>query len=206
MPDMYLTVKQAARAEFTEKRSRFIGTVAPVQNAEEALAFLGRVRKENRDARHNVYAFRLLDGTKRCSDDGEPQGTGGAPVLHVLETADVTNAILVVTRYFGGVLLGAGGLVRAYSNTAHLALSAAEIAVMEKQALVRARAAYPFHGKLMSFAESFGAKATDTEFAQDVTVRFVMPLQVCDAFCAQLYDFSAGKIKAEKIGEKFAEK
>ena len=206
MPDGYLAVKRLAEAEFTEKRSRFIGAVMPADTLPEVEAFLDSVRKTHRDARHNVFAYRLLTGAKRCSDDGEPQGTGGMPVLNVLEKAQVTNAVLVVTRYFGGVLLGAGGLVRAYSHTAHLALEKAGIAVMEKQALVRVETDYAFHGKLEAFAENFGAKITDTRFTERVTVFFVMPLADFAPFCAQLFDFSAGKVKAEKIGEKFAEK
>ena len=126
----YITVEKEAADQFVEKKSRFIGTCRPVQTEEEALEFINRLKTRYWDASHNVYAYiiRAKDGLpeiKRCSDDGEPQGTAGRPALEVLEREELTDVALVCTRYFGGILLGAGGLVRAYAHTAKIAVDAA---------------------------------------------------------------------------------
>ena len=118
----YRTVKAFGSAEFTEKRSRFIGWCQPVQTQEEAVAFVENIRSRHWDATHNVYAYRLRDGQlQRYSDDGEPQGTAGMPVLDVLQKSNLVDVVVVATRYFGGILLGGGGLVRAYSHTSSIA-------------------------------------------------------------------------------------
>ncbi len=123
----YKTVRAAASGELTEKRSRFIGYCKPVSTEEEATAFIASIRSRHWDARHNVYAYSLREGNlRRYSDDGEPSGTAGMPVLDVLQKSGVTDVCVVVTRYFGGVLLGTGGLVRAYSQAARLGLNAAQ--------------------------------------------------------------------------------
>lgn len=205
--ETYKTVHQNAVAEFTEKRSRFIGAVAPVRDESQAQAFIAEIRRQHRDARHNVFAYRLrAGGVKRYSDDGEPQGTAGVPVLDVLEKANVQDIVIVVTRYFGGILLGGGGLVRAYSHTAHLALEAGKIVLMERQTLFRAHVDYAFHGKLLKLLESFDAKVTNTEFAEDVTLEIVLPGEKAALLYDKVFDLSAGKVKLEKFGEKFAEK
>ena len=123
----YITLNQRAQDEFVERKSRFIGTATPVSTQEEAIAFIDEMRSKYWDATHNVYAYILRDGTKRYSDDGEPQGTAGVPVLDVLQKEGLTDLCVVVTRYFGGILLGAGGLVRAYSHGAKIAVDAAGI-------------------------------------------------------------------------------
>ena len=205
--ETYKTVHQNAVAEFTEKRSRFIGAVAPVRDELQAQTFITEIRRQHRDARHNVFAYRLrAGGVKRYSDDGEPQGTAGVPVLDVLEKADILDAVIVVTRYFGGILLGGGGLVRAYSHTAHLALEAAGIVVMQQQTVFRANVDYAFHGKLLKLLESFDAKVLKTEFTQDVTLEIVLPGEKATLLYDKVFDLSAGKVRLEKIGEKFAEK
>lgn len=121
----YRTITKEADAEFTERRSRFIGHAMPVSSEEDALAFVAMIKEQHGDATHNVWAYNLKNGRQRYSDDGEPQGTAGPPVLEVLQKERLVDAAVVVTRYFGGVLLGAGGLVRAYSHGAKLALEAA---------------------------------------------------------------------------------
>lgn len=205
--ETYKTVQIKTEAEFTEKRSRFIGAIAPVSYEAQAQAFIEEIRRRHRDARHNVFAYRLREGgIKRYSDDGEPQGTAGVPVLNVLEKADVFDAVIVVTRYFGGILLGGGGLVRAYSHTAHLALTAGKIVTLEKQTVFRAKVDYAFHGKLLNLLEGFGAKVIKTAFEQNVTLEIVLPSEVADQLDAKVFDLSAGAVKLEKIGEKFAEK
>lgn len=123
----YLTISSPSLDEFTEKKSRFIGTLVPCRSHDAAMEILDKVRKENFNARHNVWAYILKDGTMRYSDDGEPQGTGGQPILEVLKKSGLKDVICIVTRYFGGILLGAGGLTRAYARGASLAVKSAKI-------------------------------------------------------------------------------
>ena len=203
----YKTVKHSASDEFTEKRSRFIGYVRPVQTAEEATAFVAEIQKKHWDAKHNVYAYILRDGNvKRYSDDGEPQGTAGVPTLDVLEKSGVTDVAVVVTRYFGGILLGGGGLVRAYSHAAHLALAAGEIITMGLCSVLTVEAEYPFYAKLLPFIEKTAAKILDTDFSEKVRITFSMDSTLEADFCNKIFDFSGGQVMPQKIGEKFAEK
>ena len=203
----YKTVKHSASDEFTEKRSRFIGYVRPVQTAEDATAFVAEIQKKHWDAKHNVYAYILRDGNvKRYSDDGEPQGTAGVPTLDVLEKSGVTDVAVVVTRYFGGILLGGGGLVRAYSHAAHLALAAGEIITMGLCSVLTVEAEYPFYAKLLPFLEKTAAKILDTDFSEKVRITFSMDSTLEADFCNKIFDFSGGQVMPQKIGEKFAEK
>lgn len=203
----YKTVKHSASDEFTEKRSRFIGYVRPVQTVEEATAFVAEIQKKHWDAKHNVYAYILRDGNvKRYSDDGEPQGTAGVPTLDVLEKSGVTDVAVVVTRYFGGILLGGGGLVRAYSHAAHLALAAGEIITMGLCSVLTVEAEYPFYAKLLPFLEKTAAKILDTDFSEKVRITLSMDSTLEADFCNKIFDFSGGQVMPQKIGEKFAEK
>ena len=203
----YKTVKHSASDEFTEKRSRFIGYVRPVQTAEEATAFVAEIQKKHWDAKHNVYAYILRDGNvKRYSDDGEPQGTAGVPTLDVLEKSGVTDVAVVVTRYFGGILLGGGGLVRAYSHAAHLALAAGEIITMGRCSILTVSVDYPFYAKLLPFLEKTAAKILDTDFSEKVRITLSMDSTLEADFCNKIFDFSGGQVMPQKIGEKFAEK
>ncbi len=203
----YKTVKHSASDEFTEKRSRFIGYVRPVQTAEEATAFVAEIQKKHWDAKHNVYAYILRDGNvKRYSDDGEPQGTAGVPTLDVLEKSGVTDVAVVVTRYFGGILLGGGGLVRAYSHAAHLALAAGEIITMGLCSVLTVEAEYPFYAKLLPFLEKTAAKILDTDFSEKVRITLSLDSTLEADFCNKIFDFSGGQLMPQKIGEKFAEK
>lgn len=206
MPNSYQTIQKQAAAEFTEKRSRFIGYACPAQTPQAAMEFVASVRKQHWDARHNVYAYILRDGVKRYSDDGEPQGTAGVPVLEVLEKSGVCDACVVVTRYFGGILLGAGGLVRAYTHSAHLALEAAGICTMGLCAILELQADYPLYAKLGSFLEKTQAKILHTDFADTVRLTLSVDADAAEQLSAQIMDFSGGKIQPKKIGEKFAEK
>ena len=145
----YKTIRQAASAEFVEKRSRFIGYISPVQTPEQAAEFIDSIKSQHWDATHNVPAYILREGNLcRFSDDGEPQGTAGMPVLSVMQKEGVTDCAIVVTRYFGGILLGGGGLVRAYSHSAKLALDAGGIVTRALCSIVRVRSDYTFYGRL----------------------------------------------------------
>ena len=146
--DGYRTIEAPARDEFTERRSRFIGHIAPVATDEEAVAFVNAIRDQHREATHNVYAYVLRqDQLTRFSDDGEPQGTAGKPVLEVVLREGLVDVAVVVTRYFGGILLGAGGLVRAYAQGAKTAIDAARVLNMQPAALVELDMGYDFYGK-----------------------------------------------------------
>ena len=203
----YKTVKHSASDEFTEKRSRFIGYVRPVQTAEDATAFVAEIQKKHWDAKHNVYAYMLRDGNvKRYSDDGEPQGTAGVSTLDVLEKSGVTDVAVVVTRYFVGILLGGGGLVRAYSHAAHLALAAGEIITMGLCSILTVSVDYPFYAKLLPFLEKTAAKILDTDFSEKVRITLSMDSTLEADFCNKIFDFSGGQVMPQKIGEKFAEK
>lgn len=203
--DEYRTVPAAARAEFTEKRSRFIGSILPVTTEEEAVAFIEQRRSEFWDARHNVYAYILRQGQiQRYSDDHEPKGTAGVPVLEVLRKEGVVDCVVVVTRYFGGVLLGAGGLVRAYSHGAKIALDAAGIAVMRLCAVCRLSCTYAQYSQAEAAVRQFGGVVEDTDFAADVTLCFYLPGDRLPALQAAVTDQFRGALEVERIGERYA--
>jgi len=171
MEKNYRTVKGAARAELIEKKSRFIATVRPVTAEAEALALLAEMRKEFSDATHNVYAYILRENNiARFSDDGEPGGTAGMPVMEVLKQEELTDVAVVVTRYFGGTLLGAGGLVRAYSKTAKLGIDAAHMATMTYGADVQISVSYDLYGKLQYLLEQEKLPVGESEFGEEVSV------------------------------------
>lgn len=194
-----------ALEEYIVKKSRFIGHIKPVTTQQEALDFIAEVSKKHWDATHNVYAYIIREGgIKRFSDDGEPQGTAGIPVLDVLEKSDLTDCAVVVTRYFGGIMLGAGGLVRAYSHSASLAVAASGIITMAMCARMKVICDYTFYGKLASFIPENGGIIEETEYEDNVKVTFRLPLANADRFNAGLIDCSNGKYSAEKTDEFYA--
>lgn len=202
----YLTLKKESSDEFIEKRSRFIGYAKPVTTQDEAMDFINKIRSKHWDATHNVYAYVLREGqSRRYSDDGEPSGTAGVPVLDVLLKENITDCVVVATRYFGGVMLGAGGLVRAYSHTSKIAVDAAGIIKMSVCSVMSVSCDYNFYGRLTSLIPEFGGITEDTEFGENVTVRFYLPKANEPLFEAKLVDSSLGKFSAVKICEKYAE-
>ena len=202
----YKTVKKRAHDEFTEKRSRFIGYVCPVQTVEEANGFISEIKQKHWDAKHNVYAYILRDGNiKKYSDDGEPQGTAGMPALNVLQKEGLTDCVLVVTRYFGGILLGGGGLVRAYSHAAKLAVDAGGTVTRAECSIVKIRCDYTFYGRLASLIPEQGGIVEDTAFEDAVTVKMRIPQELEPAFEARLVDLSNGTCRGEIIDTVFAD-
>ena len=167
----YRTLGQRASAEFVEKKSRFIGHACPVETEEEALAFLESIRRDHRDATPNCYAYTggQNTGIMRYSDDGEPGGTAGLPMMDVLKKRDVRNCCVVVTRYFGGVLLGAGGLVRAYTHGTAIALDAARVVVMEPSRHLLCEVAYPMWDRVQHWLKDQPVQVLSTEFTTAVT-------------------------------------
>ena len=200
----YLTLARRSAEEYIVNRSRFIGYAAPVTTAEEAVDFVNEIRARHRDATHNVYAYAVRSPEySRYSDDGEPQGTAGMPVLDVIRKNGLTDCCVVVTRYFGGVLLGAGGLVRAYSHSASLAVQAAEIVKMSLCAVLRVSCDYGFYGRLSSLVPESGGTVEDTDFGAAVTMTFRLPAEKEESFRRELTELSFGKVSADKIAEKY---
>ena len=172
----YRTVEGRARAELEEKRSRFIASLAFADTEQKALDFLAEIREANRTARHNVYAYILREGNRtRYSDDGEPPKTAGLPVLEVLTHAGLTDCVLVVTRYFGGILLGTGGLVRAYSGAASLAIKSARVVTVRSCVRVELRVEYSLYERAALLFSEAGARMEEPEFADQVTLRGILP-------------------------------
>lgn len=204
--ESYKTIKKVASAEFVEKHSRFIGYISPVTTVDEATAFIESIRSKHWDATHNVPAYILRDGNfKRYSDDGEPQGTAGVPVLSALEKSGLVDCVCVVTRYFGGTLLGTGGLVRAYSHGASIAIEAGGIVTRALCAQMNVKCDYGFYGKLQPMVLETGGIIENTVFEDSVTLEFRIENSLTDIFNAKLVEASNGKYLAEKTGEIFAD-
>ena len=200
----YLTVKEENSDQFVEKKSRFIGTCRPVKTEEEALDFIARMKSKYWDASHNVYAYILREnGVQRFSDDGEPQGTAGQPMLGVFQKEGVTNVCCVVTRYFGGVLLGAGGLVRAYTQAAKLALDEAGISVVRRWVEVEVTCPYSLFERVKNEAAAQAGVLGDIGYTDQVTVRLLLPEERVAAFSARMVELSAGACRAVELGEAF---
>ena len=190
-------------SEYMEKKSRFLGLITPVTTEAEARARLEAVKKQEYDARHNCWAYILHSGQKRYSDDGEPQGTAGQPMLNVFQREGVENVVCVVTRYFGGVLLGAGGLTRAYAKSAKDALDAAGKARMRLWSAVTVDCPYPMLERLKLLAAAHGGTVEGTDFGAAVSVRILLPQENAAGFDAALTELSAGTMTARREGERF---
>ena len=190
-------------SELTEKRSRFLGHVRMVESEEEAKAFIAEMKRKYYDARHNCWCYAVRSGAERYSDDGEPQGSAGIPMLEVLRRRGVTNAVCVVTRYFGGVLLGTGGLLRAYTQSAADALDAAGIAVVRAWTEAEARCGYAQSERMKTEAAALGAVTEDVVYGADVTLKLLIPREKTEAVKARLFDASAGSVCLAVTGGSF---
>ena len=197
-------LRQSAEIEFIERKSVFIGYSAIVKNEEEALEIIKQRKKKFADATHNVYAYIIGDGTiARYSDDGEPQGTSGMPTLNAIRMSGITDVCVVITRYFGGILLGAGGLVRAYSTAASMALEAGGIAVFEKYIEYEVSCSYSDYQKIQSILSSFDVITDNTDFGSDITVRFAVAEDKNENIQLKITEAFAARIKLRKLGERF---
>lgn len=198
----YFIPTGASETEFVEKRSRFIGHVQPVETEEEARAFIESMKKRYYDARHNCWCYRIKEsGAVRYSDDGEPQGTAGQPMLGVFEKEGITNVVCVVTRYFGGILLGAGGLVRAYTKSAKDALDAAGVSVVRRWVKLLVPCSYKGYEWIRKETEQFGAVITDTEYGADILLTVLVPEADVERYSAMLIDLTAGEVETIVDGE-----
>ena len=200
----YKTVKKECSIEFTEKKSLFIGTVKSVADEKSALDFISEMRKKYNDALHNVYAYIIRDtNAVRFSDDGEPSSTAGVPALSVLQKNDLTNAAVVVTRYFGGILLGAGGLVRAYSRAAALALDAAGVALYENFIEFDVSCGYQDYDRLLKFINSENIITDNADFGENIILSLAVKYDRFDKICADIVNLTNGKSDIVKKGERF---
>lgn len=198
----YITVKSPAESSYIEKRSEFIGHISPAETNEDAINFINHIKENNRKARHNVYAYILRDGNiSRYSDDGEPQGTAGIPVLEVLRKNNLTDVCCVVTRYFGGILLGGGGLVRAYSHSTALAIEAAEVLKMYKCSELILSLSYDLYGKITYIFSDYEIKQINSDFSDGVKITARVKSELEKPFCNKLTEITFGKIKINKTAE-----
>ena len=190
----YRTVRGTATGEYEEKKSRFIAQLSFADSEEAAVAFLEQVRAANRTARHNVYAYRLRAGNReRYSDDGEPAKTAGTPALEVLQHSGLTDLIVVVTRYFGGVLLGTGGLVRAYTDATKAAIEAADVVTVSVCVDIILEVPYSLYEQLCRIAEAAGAKLAESDFAENVLLTFRMLDGTQPPFLEKLTELTRGQ-------------
>ena len=196
--DTYLTVLAETTTEYVEKRSRFITTLRHCETEAEAAAFLDEMRSKYWDATHNCYAYTVAEGKlSRFSDDGEPHGTAGKPMMDVVEGSAIKNIAVVVTRYFGGVLLGTGGLVRAYSKAVQDVLAKAEVYKMVPSAVLEIVCDYPNHQKLVNLLSSCGCEINGTVFTENVTIEFSLPEAEVEAFGEKLTETFSARLNFE---------
>ncbi len=201
----YKTVEFESSDEFTEKKSRFIGYVKPVKTQAEAVEFINSIKSKHWDATHNVSAYVLKENNiQRSSDDGEPSGTAGVPVLDVLLKEGLVDVCVVVTRYFGGTLLGAGGLIRAYSHGSKIAVDAGHIITMAPCKIITVSVDYSFYDRINIMLADFGANIENSEFADKVNIEFSLKESLVDNLSKTLTEQSNGKYTLNIIGEKFA--
>ena len=199
----YYIPTQESEATFVEKRSEFIGHVWRVESEEEARAHIEATKKKHYDARHNCWCYIIRGGAVRYSDDGEPQGTAGQPMLNVFQREGVENVCCVVTRYFGGILLGAGGLVRAYTQSAKDALDAAGISVVRRWVAMEVPCTYAMFERARLEVTAFGGVVENVDYGADVVLSALLPEERAEEFAAHILDVSAGAIEVLEAGEQF---
>lgn len=198
----YFTISKPASDSFIEKKSEFIGYIAPVKTNDEAVAFINQIKAMHRKARHNVYAYILReDNISRYSDDGEPQGTAGVPVLEVLQKRGLTDVCVVVTRYFGGILLGGGGLLRAYSHAASIACDAAQIMDMRLCHRLTIKTDYNLYGKINYILPNFDVITVNSDFADAVTLEILVMSEKLDALRKELTEVTNNLAEVTDLGE-----
>lgn len=203
MLEQYKTVYEGGEGEIVEKKSRFIATVRPVESEEEALAFLEEMKKKYWDARHNCYVYSIGMNREftRCSDDGEPSGTAGRPMLDVILGEDIYNVAVVVTRYFGGVLLGTGGLVRAYSKAVQEGLAASKVILKQKGIALKITTDYTGIGKIQYIAGERNIPVLDSEYTDKVVMKLLVPVQDVGSVQKAITEGTNGRAGIEKDQE-----
>ena len=199
--DIFRTVAREAEAEIEEKRSVFISAVRRVATEEEAMAFVKERKKKHPDARHTVFAYVLRKGAARYSDDSEPTGTAGMPTLEAIRRLGLEDVVVATTRYFGGILLGAGGLTRTYGAAAHAGLSAAGVAEYVPFAYYLLDCTYADYQKLVPELPRLGAREQGTDFTDHVGVHVALPIELAEPMCARVVELTAGRCVPQKTAE-----
>lgn len=197
----YFVPAGSGEAEFVEKRSSFLGHVRFAGTEDAAREFINEMKKKHYDARHNCWCYIIREGAVRYSDDGEPQGTAGLPMLEVFRREGVENVVCVVTRYFGGVLLGTGGLLRAYTKSAKDALDAAGIAAVRRWVKFEAACPYSLLERMKTECMALDGAVENIEYGADVRLTLLLPEAKAEAFCARVTELSAGQSRAQTVGE-----
>ena len=201
--DEYLVPTGFGEDEFYEKKSHFIGRVWLVETEEDALARIQEMKKKHYDATHNCWAYIIRDGAVRFSDDGEPGGTAGMPMLQVLQREQLYNIVCVVTRYFGGILLGAGGLVRAYTKGAKIAVDAAGKSMKRVWTVLYLPCPYTFYERVKLLVAEFGGIIRETEFGAEVELELLFPEAQVQPFLEKLTDMTAGTVEGMETGQEY---
>lgn len=199
----YLVPTGFGEDEFTEKKSRFIGRAWLVESEEEAQKIIQEIKKQHSDATHNCWAYIIKDGAVRFSDDGEPGGTAGNPMMQVLQKEQLSNVLCIVTRYFGGILLGAGGLVRAYTKGAKLAVDAAGKSMKRVWSVLYVPCPYSFYERVKLEVEAFGGIIRSTEFTSEVELEILVAQPQAQPFLDRLTDMSAATIEGMETGREY---
>lgn len=204
MCDSYVTVEKEAISEFVEKRSKFIGYIRPALTENDALSFISEIKSKHWDARHNVYAYAIRENNiSRYSDDGEPHGTAGLPILDIIKKNNLKNVAVVVTRYFGGILLGTGGLVRAYSQAASSAINLARVVEMVRCYDCSLLCDYNQYGKVANIISECGGVVNKTNFSNEVEVDFYVQQSVLPKLSKKILEVSSGTLRCDVLGENF---
>ena len=201
--DEYLVPSGFGEDEFIEKKSRFIGRVWLAESEEEALRRIQQMKKQHYDATHNCWAYIIRDGAARFSDDGEPGGTAGMPMLQVLQREGLYNVVCVVTRYFGGILLGAGGLVRAYTKGAKIAVDAAGKSMKRVWTALYVPCPYTFYERVKLEVSDFGGIVRKTDFGAEVELELLFPENQAQPFLDALTDLTAGSVEGMETGKEY---
>lgn len=199
----YLVPTGFGEDEFVEKKSRFIGRAWLVESEEEALQKIQEMKKQHYDATHNCWAYIIRDGAVRFSDDGEPGGTAGMPMLQVLQREGLYNVVCVVTRYFGGILLGAGGLVRAYTKGAKIAVDAAGKSMKRVWTVLYIPCPYPFYERVKLEIEKFDGIIRQTDFGAEVELEVLFPEAQANPFLDKLTDMTSGTVEGMEVGQEY---
>lgn len=201
--DEYLVPTAFGEEEFVEKKSRFIGRIWPVETEEEALQRIQEMKKKHYDATHNCWAYIIRDGAVRFSDDGEPGGTAGMPMLQVLQREELYNVVCVVTRYFGGILLGAGGLVRAYTKGAKIAVDAAGKSMKRVWTALYLPCPYSYYEQVKLAVAAFDGLIRKTDYGAEIELEVLFPEGRTQAFLTHLRDMTSGTVEAMEIGQEY---
>ncbi len=201
--DEYLVPTSFGEAEFVEKKSRFIGRVWPVETEEEAQERIAQMKKQHYDATHNCWAYVIRDGAVRFSDDGEPGGTAGMPMVQVLQKEQLYNVVCVVTRYFGGTLLGAGGLVRAYTKGAKIAIDSAGKSMKRVWSVIYLPLPYTYYERIKLEISAFAGIIRDTQFGSEVELEILIARDQAEAFLSRITDMTAGQVEGMETGQEY---